>query len=110
MGGGPDGTVGGGGPGSGDRVHSLATYSWIRPPWWATILLVVLSMILVVALLGNGLITIRLVNKTNSQQAQLNRQRAEFCREEYEIKAKITELEVEMGTYFYVIPVPVCRR
>lgn len=58
---------------------------------------------------ADGLLTIVLVFGQQHQRHELIQERKEFCRAEYELRAKITEIEIEIHSYIYVPPSPICR-
>jgi len=63
--------------------------------------LLVYALIMTAAVTAGQLINFSLISRQH-------RQHAEFCKAEKEIRDKITEIEMHLGTYVYVLIPPGC--
>lgn len=72
---------------------------------WAAVAFGALVAVIGGALVVNTYATNRALDDIRVQQADLRQQAADVCAAEREIRAKITEIEVELGTHVYV-PLP----
>jgi sensor domain CHASE-containing protein len=80
-------------------------------PWWAWMGLAVVVALAVFAATVNTVATVTLINSQRRQREELAQQRADFCAAERDIRAKIAEIETEIGThiYVYIPPSELCR-
>jgi len=64
----------------------------------------------VAAIVLQLLIALSINARQHAQRVEIQMQRRELCIAEYQLRAKITEIEIYIHKYIYVPPSPICRR
>jgi len=85
-----------------DNDRRLASSARLTIPRWVLIGLLIYAALMSLAAVSGQIINISLISRQHAQEAQ-------FCKAEREIRAKITEIEIELKTYVYVFIPPGCH-